>query len=401
MDEIEIIEYAEIISYISSKCTDELNSNKKIKAELDFYNKYGLLEKFKRKFKCNNLFDDYEIDNYFYQRIIKMLCPKIDLNRINKNKKLKDFFEILVIFLVFFYLFSNELFIMYKYHKKLEHESITSIYKSQKSLIKNLTVDVENLNEMNTNIQESINNRTIALKISDLEKEISDQYSTVESLNLFLDNTITNYNNKISEISNVINYGNVFIPNVPIINQYPDYPSGCESIALLILLKYAHVEVTPYQLTTILKKAPQPYYVNNTRYGNDPESYFIGNPTDVYGYGVYERPIIEVASKFKSGIKNVTGSSLNEVLWIVMQGNPVQVWVAMDGVSTYYLYSWIDVLSGKVIYYPASFHSLVIIGFNGSQIITSDPSIGAIRYYDRYSFEQSYNFFGKRAIYYE
>ncbi len=401
MDELELTEYLEIINLVKIKCMYEISLNDKIKTELNFYNNYPFMENFVRKFKCKNLFEEYEINNSIYQKIVKYLCPDIDLISINKKKKLKDFFEVSFILLVFMYLFSNEFYIMYRYHNKLEDKSLKEIYNVQKDSITKLSDEVNELDVMNKNIEEAINNRTLSTKIIDLENEVADQKNITNSLNLFLTNTVSEYNSKLQKIDDTVVSGNAYIENVPTINQYPNYPSGCESISLLILLKYAGVNITAEQIIAKLNMADRPYYVSSDRYGNDPEIYFIGNPTDAYGFGVYERPIISVASYFKSGIKNITGSSLNDTLKVVMQGHPVQVWVAMDGISAYYAYSWTDELTGKTILYPAEFHSLVIVGFNQYQIITSDPSVGDIRYFDRYYFENSFNFFGRRAIYYE
>lgn len=401
MDDFEINEYSEIISFIRDKCASEISSNNKTKTEFAFYCKYSFLEVFNRKFKSRNLFDKYNINNDKYQAIIKCICPNIDFISINNKKKLKNFFEEALIISIFFYLFFNEFYIMYKYNNKRNNNSLNDLYTKQESTINELSNKVDKLSIMYNNIEESINNRTLSAKVINLEDEIIDQNDVSDSLNLFLKNTISEYNSKLQQINTIINYGQSIIKNVPTINQYPDYPSGCESISLLILLKHAGVDVTAKQIVDKLIKAERPYYVSADRYGNDPEIYFIGNPTDIYGFGVYEKPIIAVSSNFKSGIKNITGSSLNEVLRVVMEKHPVQVWVAMDGISTYYAYSWTDEITGRTINYPAEFHSLVIIGFNQFQIITSDPSVGKVRYFDRYNFEQSFNFFGKRAIYYE
>lgn len=401
MDSFEINNYLEIISFIREKCANEISLNKKIKTEQDFYCKYSFLDVFNYKFKSKELFDKYNIENDKYQTIIKCICPNIDFISINKKRKLKNFFEEALIISLFFYLFSNEFYIMYKYNNKRHDNSLNNLYTKQENTINELSNKVDKLSIMYNNIEESINNRTLSAKVINLEDEIVDQNDVSDSLNLFLKSTISEYNSKLQQINTIINYGQSIIKDVPTINQYPDYPSGCESISLLILLRYAGVNVTAKQIVDSLIKAERPYYVSAERYGNDPEIYFIGNPTDVYGFGVYEKPIISVSSNFKSGIKNITGSSLNEVLRVVIEKHPVQVWVAMDGISTHYAYSWTDELTGRTINYPAEFHSLVIIGFNQFQIITSDPSVGKIRYFDRYNFEQSFNFFGKRAIYYE
>ena len=46
---------------------------------------------------------------------------------------------------------------------------------------------------------------------------------------------------------------------MPTINQYPDYPTGCESVALTILLNYYGVEVSPLDIIDKLPKGELPY----------------------------------------------------------------------------------------------------------------------------------------------
>ena len=68
--------------------------------------------------------------------------------------------------------------------------------------------------------------------------------------------------------------------DVPLANQHPDYPTGCESIALYMLLRYYGTEVTPAQIVEALPKGPVPYRKNGRDYGANPEREFVGNPRD-------------------------------------------------------------------------------------------------------------------------
>jgi uncharacterized protein YvpB len=316
-----------------------------------------------------------------------------------RKRLLKGFFYVLIITL-FSYSCINKIRIIKTYRSLLNDKSFSEIISNQKSSIGVLLKDTENLKNLNNYLEGEVNDN-IHLQVSSLEKETEANIKELNNLNSILGDLIIKYAEESKELDKFILDGEVYIDNVPIINQYPKYPSGCESVSLLILLRYAKVNVTIEQITSNLNKADRPYYFNNQRYGKDPEDYFIGDPSSANGFGVYEKPIIKVASKIKPGIKNITGANLNDVLKVVIQGHPVQVWVSLDGISTYYAYSWVDETTGKIINYPAQFHSLVIIGFNKQQIITSDPFIGQIKFFDRYNFEKAYNFFGRRAIYYE
>ena len=125
------------------------------------------------------------------------------------------------------------------------------------------------------------------------------------------------------------------------------------------------------------------------------------SPKDKSGYGVFEDPIIDVANQFKPGIKKVTGISLSDVLKIVEQGYPVQVWASSYQRTPTKCNTWIHKESGKTITWYCNFHSLIVIGYANNKIIVSDPLTGTIVRYDWNRFEAAYNFYGRRAIYYE
>lgn len=185
------------------------------------------------------------------------------------------------------------------------------------------------------------------------------------------------------------------------INQYSiGYPTGCESAALTILLNYWNENVTIEEVTGLLKKGDAPHYENNVRYGGNPYIEFIGNPTDPNSYGVYDKPIEEIANKLKPEIINGRGMSLNEVLQIVKQNRPVIVWNTMDLKVPYISDTWIYKPTGERINWLSSLHAIVIIGYTETNVIVSDSLTGTIRYFDKNIFENRYNAFGKRALYY-
>lgn len=185
------------------------------------------------------------------------------------------------------------------------------------------------------------------------------------------------------------------------INQYSiGYPTGCESAALTILLNYWNENVTIEEVAGLLKKGEAPHYENNVRYGGNPYLEFIGNPTDPNSYGVYDKPIEEIANEIKPGIINGRGMSLNEVLQIVKQNRPVIVWSTMDLKVPYISDTWIYKPTGERINWLSSLHAIVIIGYTETNVIVSDSLTGTIRYFDKNIFENRYNAFGKRALYY-
>ena len=164
----------------------------------------------------------------------------------------------------------------------------------------------------------------------------------------------------------------VLLSNIPTINQYPSYNTGCESVALTILLRANGVGVSPYQIIDNLSKSGLPYDENGVRYGGNPEVEFVGNPYGS-GYGVYHGPISNVANMYKGGIHVETNFPLSSVLNLVKEGHPVQVWTSMYLAMPYVSESWIYKPTGETILWHANEHSVVVIGYNDSTIIISDP----------------------------
>lgn len=230
-----------------------------------------------------------------------------------------------------------------------------------------------------------------------LNEEIANLEEKIIKLEENLNTLQTEYNKLLKEYEQKNTF---YITNVPFINQYPNYPTGCESVALTILLNYYGVVVTPDDIIEVLPKGSLPYSKNGKVYGGNPEVEFIGNPYSLNSYGVYEKPIAEVANKFKSGITIATGTEFDEILKIVGSGKPVIVWTSMSLAKPYISRSWIYEPTGETIYWKANEHAVVIIGYTPSKVIISDPIGGTVKYQSRSIFKERYNYYGKKALYY-
>ena len=184
-------------------------------------------------------------------------------------------------------------------------------------------------------------------------------------------------------------------------NQHPDYPTGCESAALYMLLKYYNVDVTMEQIVTALPKGPLPYYSGGVRYGANPETEFVGDPRNSYSYGVFNEPLAQTAEQFLSGVTTKTGAALSEVTNLLDQHIPVVVWYSTDpyyGIS--YNESWYDYQTGALVRWPAGEHAIVVCGHDDSTITYRDPNTGSSRTIARSTFENVYNQLGGRILYY-
>lgn len=265
--------------------------------------------------------------------------------------------------------------------------STLSVYAGNKP---DLTKNVEAIDERFGNVEFSVDD-------SKVNYNVPGNYIIYYTASDKLGNSITQ-ERKITVKQKDITY---MINNFPTYSQFPNYPNGCESIALYTLLRYYNINVSPDDIVNRLKKGDGPYWENGKLYGGNPEIEFVGDPRAKNGYGVYQKPIVDVANYYKPGMIDYTGHSLNQVLELVKQGIPVQVWASINMQNTSVCTSWTYKATGKKINWICRLHSMVIVGYNSNYIYVSDPYIGSIVKYNRSQFQKMYNLFGKRAIYYK
>ena len=187
----------------------------------------------------------------------------------------------------------------------------------------------------------------------------------------------------------------------PTFNQFPNYPTGCESVALYLLLRYYGVNAKVEEIVSSLKKGPLPYENNGQKLGGNPEVEFIGDPKTKYSYGVYNKPIVEVANQYKNGVISKIGLDFSEVLKLVQEKHPVMVWTTINLSKPFISTTWVDYETGDTIQWISGEHAVVIFGVTDGQVVVSDPYTGTVRNFDQKTFESRYNYLGKRAIYYE
>lgn len=190
--------------------------------------------------------------------------------------------------------------------------------------------------------------------------------------------------------------------SVPEYNQHPDYPTGCESASLYMLLKYYGIDVTMEQIVEELEKGPLPYQKNGITYGANPEKEFVGNPKNSNSYGVFNEPIRKVAEKFKSGAKTKINASFHDIDEIISNGNPVIAWYTTNienGIT--YKREWFDYETGELVRWPSYEHAVVIYGYDNDNIFYNDPNTGSGVSMGKNLFKQAFDELGGRIVYYD
>lgn len=183
--------------------------------------------------------------------------------------------------------------------------------------------------------------------------------------------------------------------------QYPDYPTGCESVSLYMLLNYYGVDVTVDQIYDLLPMGAQPYDDDEgVRHGANPEREFVGDPRSEYSYGVFNAPIAQVAEQFMPGVETKTGASIDDIKAILDTGNPVLAWyVSAPMRDIMYRWSWLDE-NGETVHWPGGEHAVVICGYDEDSITYRDPNAGTTVVIDYDTFLKSFNELGGRIVYY-
>lgn len=198
------------------------------------------------------------------------------------------------------------------------------------------------------------------------------------------------------------------IDKIPMIKQLPGYYNGCESASATMLLQSYGYDVSMAQMVKSVPTIPLETH-NGRLYGGNPDEAFTGSMSGE-GYGIFAKPMEKVVQKWidkqkgEHKVKNITGASVDELLYYVNQGQPVQVWatVSMTNIKYSSHKTWyIKTLNGEYTNEKYTFtnaeHSLLLIGYTKDSVLVNDPLRGTVEY-DLDVFQSAYEGMGKQAL---
>lgn len=186
--------------------------------------------------------------------------------------------------------------------------------------------------------------------------------------------------------------------NLDIIYQRPEYPNGCEAVALNTLLRYYGYQISNEELIN-------GYLPVGPLATTNPKLAYLGNPAEeLGGYGCWAPVIQKTAENYfqKQGItgmtaKDLTGTWAEKLYDYVKEGTPVQVWVTLQMQES----GWFKAgnVNGRDVYWPNKEHSVVLTGYDFERGIVevNDPLEGKVEY-PIDAFERAYESMGKNAI---
>lgn len=168
---------------------------------------------------------------------------------------------------------------------------------------------------------------------------------------------------------------------LPVPYHRQEHALSCEVASLLMALEFRGVTTTESELIKELPVSdPGPRRANDV--WGDPNLGFVGNIDGRMpdgGYGVYEQPIYDLATKYRPA-KILTNATLDDVIKELGNGNPIVVW-GVSGVGKDISWTTPD---GKAISAKMDEHARTLIGYTGDSnnpqlLILLDPIYGEIR----------------------
>lgn len=195
--------------------------------------------------------------------------------------------------------------------------------------------------------------------------------------------------------------GCVLIDVLPL-SQYPDYPTGCESVTAVMTLRFAGVSIDVEDFVEDhLLRENHFYEADGLLYGPDPYAVFVGDPRRTDSFGCMA-PVIENALSScvgeKQRIINTTGEDISTLCRdYIDKGVPVMVWATMEMRPVGSGKAWI-LPDGRQFTWPAGEHCLLLVGYNETEYLFNDPRHGAVVAYDKNAVEVAYASLGKQSL---
>lgn len=179
-----------------------------------------------------------------------------------------------------------------------------------------------------------------------------------------------------------------------LLSQYPELPSGCESVSLTMLLKYYGYDLDKTEIASEYLE-----YSNNfvMGYNGDPFSSTIGG-------GCYAPGMETTANKYfratgnKHYAENITGTDFDQLLEYVAKGDPILIWTTISMSYCNKSYCNYDE-EGNPYCWDYNEHCVVLAGYdlNAGTVTIYDP-IDGIVYRDLESFKAIYEEMYEMAI---
>lgn len=169
--------------------------------------------------------------------------------------------------------------------------------------------------------------------------------------------------------------------SVPVVNQYPELPVGCEIAASTAYLNYIGVDVGKMTLREYISESYKFTYKDGVRKGPDPYRVFVGNP-EKNGFGCYDMVVVRMLNRYfdenelSYKAMKVEGATQTDLETLLDGGVPVIVWASLDMRPFEYpeTNEWILETTGEEFCWPKNSHALVLCGYDENDYYFSDSN---------------------------
>lgn len=192
------------------------------------------------------------------------------------------------------------------------------------------------------------------------------------------------------------------IKTVPVLAQFPEFPTGCESVSAVMVLNFWGENISAAKfIDDYLPKSGEFYYKSYKRYGPSPYEFFIGNPRTSASYGCMA-PVIEKALCDYFGgsdrVRNTTGTELSQLCSEYIDKDiPVLVWATINMLETAPKNSWY-LSDEKRFTWPGNEHCLVLTGYDEDCYYFNDPYAGKTVKFKKATVNERYAELGRQSV---
>ncbi|MCH5193316.1 MAG: C39 family peptidase [Oscillospiraceae bacterium] len=163
--------------------------------------------------------------------------------------------------------------------------------------------------------------------------------------------------------------------DVPIINQYPELPIGCEITSAAAVLQYLGFEADKLWLTDnyLIWDDNFTYDDEMVSHGPDPYKVFAGNPYD-WGYGCFAPVIVDTLNRYFAdyapGYEAISLEDTNsaDIEKLLNEGVPMIVWASRDMKAYNYREpaEWLINGTDELYTWIGNSHTLVLCGYDST-----------------------------------
>lgn len=177
--------------------------------------------------------------------------------------------------------------------------------------------------------------------------------------------------------------------DVPYIGQMPKWPTGCESVSAVMLLRHLGIDITVDEFIAYLPKAVIKD-INGRAYSESPNKFFIGSPYDDHSFGCYAQVIVETINNiFLNYSINLLAKDISViptediVKYYIDRGMPVLYWATIDLMPSFPGATWNLVGCDNASFtWRSNEHCMLLVGYDDVNYYFNDPwnNNGLVKY---------------------